>query len=292
MQRLVAVPGAVARQSHPPGFDEDDCSEVARDQPLDPDEHFAEHLVEGKRRGDRRRCVAQRLGVGPLLALLGLQSDAVFDLAAQRFVRRHQFGRAVLHPLVELVKRALELLFRAAAVGDVFERAEHADDAAVEIAERHFVGLQPAVLTRRVAQLLDDAERRFAALHHLAVPVDEPVGAERRAIGPRHVAVGHADQDAGFHAGEAGEHLVASQVPRLEVFPEHGIGHRVHQDLQHLLARRQRVGPRQLTLQQAGVHVANLRSARVGGSVGTPRGHGAMVDRNRGRPAIEVAVGA
>ena len=281
MRGVVAEARAVVRQAHVAGFDQHDRRQVAGDEPLHADQHLVEHLVERPRSGDGGGGIAERLGVRPLLALLGLQPHAVLDLAPQRLVDGDELGRAVLHALVELVERPLQLVLGAPAIGDVLEGAEHADDATVEVAERHLVGLQPAVLARRVAQLFDDAELRLAAVHHLLVPVDEPVGAELRTVGPRHVAVGHADQEAGLDPGETGEDLVAAEVPRLQVLPEHGVRHRVHEDLQHLLTRGKRVGTRQIALQQARIHVANLRGASIGRGSGAPKRHGLIVERSR-----------
>jgi hypothetical protein len=89
----------------------------------------------------------------------------------------------------------------------------------------------------------------------VGVPVDEPVGTELVVVGPWHVPVGLADQLVRLGAGEGGEHAVASEVERLAVLPEHGVGQRVHQHLEQLLARLERVVAAYPALEQRGVEV-------------------------------------
>ena len=105
------------------------------------------------------------------------------------------------------------------------------------------------------AQPLDDADDRLAGLGDVGVPVHEPVGAELGVVGPRHVPVGLADQVVGLGPGEGGEHPVAAEVARLQVLPEHGVGRRVHQHLEQLLARLEGVVAAHPALQQGGVQV-------------------------------------
>ena len=86
------------------GADEDDGREVVGHQPLDTDEHLLHHLVGVERLRHRARRVAQRLGVGPLLAFLGLHTHAVVDLPAQALDRPLEVAGPLLHPLVEVLR--------------------------------------------------------------------------------------------------------------------------------------------------------------------------------------------
>ena len=141
----------------------------------------------------------------------------------------------LLHPLVEVGERAVEPFLGRPPLRHVLERAEDADDAAVEIAQRHLVRLDPAEVTARPPQPFDDADDGLAGGGDVGVPAHEPVGAELGVVRPRHVAVGLAEQGVGLGTGEGSEHAVASEVARLQVLPEHGVGRRVHQRLEQLL---------------------------------------------------------
>ena len=235
--------------------DEDDGGEVVGHQPLDADEHLLHHLLHVERLGHRAGGVAQRFGVGPLLAFFGLDPDAVVDLAAQALDGPLEVACALLHPLVEVGERAVEAFLGRPPLGDVLERAEDADDATVEIAQRDLVRLHPAQVAARPAQAFDDADHRLARGGHAGVPVHEPVGAELGVVGPRHVAIGLAEQVVGLGAGERCEDVVAAEVARLQVLPEHGVGRRVHQRVEQLLARLEGVVAAHASLQQGGVEV-------------------------------------
>ena len=141
------------------GADEHDRREVVGHQPLHTDEHLLHHLVGVERLRHRARCVAQRLGVRPLLALLGLHPHAVVDLPTEALDRPLEVSRALLHPLVEILERPVEPLLGGPSLGDVLERAEDADDLAVEVAQRDLLGLDPAQVATGPAQPLDDADR-------------------------------------------------------------------------------------------------------------------------------------
>ena len=210
--------------------------------------------------------VAQRLGVGALLALLGLHPHAVVDLTAQALDGPLEVARALLHALVEIGEGAVELLLGGASLGDVLERAEDPDHLAVEIAQRHLLRLDPTQVATRSPQPLDDADDRLAGGGDVGVPVHEPVGAELGIVGPRHVAVGLADQIVGLGAGERREHVVATQVARVAVLPEHGVGRRVHQRLQQLLAGLEGVVTAELTAQQRRVQLDVGAHRRLGGA--------------------------
>ena len=112
-------------------------------------------------------------------------------------------SRALLHPLVEVLQRPVEPLLGGAPLGDVLERAEDADDLAVEVAQRDLLGLDPAQVAAGPPQPLDDPDDGLAGLGDVGVPVHEPVGAELCVVGPRHVAVGLADQVVRFGPAKA-----------------------------------------------------------------------------------------
>ena len=217
--------------------------------------------------------VAQRLGVRTLLAFLGLHPDAVVDLPPQALDRPLEVARPLLHPLVEVGERAVEPFLGRPPLGHVLERAEDADDAAVEIAQRHLVRLDPAEVAARPPQPFDDADDGLAGGGDVGIPAHEPVGAELGVVRPRHVAVGLAEQGVGLGTGEGSEHPVASEVARLQVLPEHGVGRRVHQRLEQLLTGLEGVAPAHPTLQQRGVEVdvtAGLALGRCGHAAVTP----------------------
>ena len=185
-----------------------------------------------------RGCgVAERLGVRPLLALLGLRPDPVVDLTSECLVRALEFGCAVLDAGVEIVERSLQFVLREVDVGDISEGADQTDDLAAEVAERHLVGLDPGQLAVGPPQALQDSELRLAAVHHGAVPVDEPFGAELRVLRPRHVTIALAEEQRRLEPGELGEGPVAAEELRVEILPEHGVCHRIHEDREHLFAR-------------------------------------------------------
>ena len=171
-----------------------------------------------------------------MLAFLGLHPHAVVDLPTEALDGPLEITRALLNTLVEVLERAVEALFGRPSLGDVLERAEDADDLAVAIAQRDLLGLDPAQIAAGPAKTLDDADDRLAGLGHVSVPVHEPVGAELGVVRPRHVAVGLADQIVRLGPGEGGEDPVAAEVARLAVLPEHGVGRRIHQHLEQLLA--------------------------------------------------------
>ena len=249
------------------GADEDDGGEVVGHQPLDADQHLLHHLVGIERLRHRARRVAQGLGVSPLLPLLRLHADTVVDLAAQALDGPFEVTCALLDALVEVLEGAVEPLLGRPPLGDVLERAEDADDLTVEIAQRHLLGLDPAQITARAAQPLDDPDHRLTGLGDVGVPIHEPIGAELGVVGPRHVPIGLPDQIVGFGPGESREHAVAAEVPRLAVLPEHRVGRGVHQHLEQLLARLQRVVAAHPTLQQGGVEVDVRADVRLGGHV-------------------------
>ena len=116
------------------GTDENDRREVIGHQPLHSDEHLLHHLVGVECLGHRARRVTQGLGVRPLLALLGLHADAVVDLPAEALDGPLEITSALLNTLVEILERAVEALFGRSSLGDVFERAEDADDLTIAIA--------------------------------------------------------------------------------------------------------------------------------------------------------------
>ncbi len=195
--------------------------------------------------------------------------------------------RALLHALVEVLQRSVEPLLGGTSFGDVLERAEDADDLAVEVAQRDLLGLDPTQITTGPAQALDDPDDRLTGLGDMGVPVHEPVGAELGVVGPRHVAIGLADQVVRFGPGEGGEDAVAAEVPRLAVLPEHGVGRRVHQHLEQLLARLQRVVAAHPSLQQGGVEV----DVRANVGFRTSLVHGQPVDLLEHGDVVVVRVG-
>ena len=162
------------------------------------------------------------------------------------------------HASIEVVECPLEFLLRQVDVRHVLERAQKPDDLTVEVAERDLVRLDPGHHAVCPSEPLEDPELRVATLHHRSVPFDEPVGAELAVFGPWHVSIALAEQESGFEPGEVGERLVAPDEPGIEILPENGVRHRIHQDLQHLLAGRERLLAGQLTLQERGVHVADF----------------------------------
>ena len=198
------------------------------------------------------------------MAFLRLHAHAVVDLAAETLDRPFQVPRALLHPFVEVLQRAVEPLLGGAPLGDVLERAEDADDLAVEVAQRDLLGLDPAQIAAGPAQALDDPDHRLAGLGDVGVPVHEPVGAELGVVGPRHVAVGLADQVVGFGPGKGGEDTVAAEVTRLPVLPEHSVGRRVHQHLEQLLARLEGIVATHAPLQEGGVQFDVRADAGLG----------------------------
>ena len=112
-----------------------------------------------------------------------------------------------------------KLLLGGAALGDVLERAEDPDHLAVEIAQRHLVGLDPTHVARRAAA----AARRCRT-------IGSPVSTTARSQSMNQSASnsassahgmsrsGRADQGVGLDAGERREHLVAPEVARLRSF--------------------------------------------------------------------------
>ena len=215
MQGEVATTGCVG---------EHDGCEVVRDQTLDALEGLFGHRIDVERLRHRRRGVTQCLRVRPLLALFGLQTDTELDLSPKCLVGPQQIVRAQAHSFVEIPQGALQFILGLMPIGDVLERSQDADHVAVDPAQGDLVRLDPPLLAISPAKPLENSELRLTAVEHRAIPIDEPLGVELGVIGPRHVAIGLAEQDRRVESGEGREHVVAPEIARVAVLPEHGVG--------------------------------------------------------------------
>ncbi len=275
--RVVSEADALTDQPKTFGFDQHEGGQVVGDQALHAGDHLVDDLVEVEGLGDCGCGVAECFGVGALLPFLRLETDPVLDFAAEALVGLEEFAGSLPDTLIQLAQGGLQPLLGPTAIRDVGKGAEHADDFAGEVPKRHLVGLQPAVLAGRATELFNDSELRLAGFDDDAVPVQEPVRGKVAAVRPWHVPIRHADQDVRLDPSEAGKHLVAAEVAGLVILPEHGAGHRVHEDLEHLLAGRQSISAADLSSDQRGVHGSRvgLRGSHVGRALSLR--HGARV---------------